>query len=112
MELASLITTVIQQMILISQLPNSTHLPHPTRLKIPPFLKSFTLRAVMSENLPRPIAPADDRPTSRIWHSIIAPARGAAWFKENEGTSMRPRYDGAYVATRLAFRKDGRIAGQ
>ena len=55
--------------------------PNPsTRLKNPPFLKNFTLRAVMYENLPRPIARADDRPTSRIWHSIIAPARGVAWF--------------------------------
>ena len=82
------------------------------RLKVPP-PKTFTLRAVISENLPRPIAPADDRPTSRIWHSIIASARGVAWLKKiDEGTSMRPRYDGAYVATRLAFRSDGRISGQ
>ena len=68
----------------------------------------------MSENLPRPIAPANARLTSRIWHSIIAPARGVAWLtKIDEGTSMRPRYDGAYVATRLAlFRSDGRSAGQ
>ena len=67
----------------------------PTRLKIPPFVKRFTFRAVMSENLPRPIAPADDCPTSRIWHSLIASALGVARGKKSdEGTSMRPRYDG------------------
>ena len=51
-----------------------------TRLKIPP-PKSFHAQSShrMSENLPRPIAPADDRPTSRIWHSVIAPVLGVAW---------------------------------
>ncbi len=76
-------------------------------------LKSFTLRAVMAENLRRPIAHADDRPTPRIWHAIIASARGVVWLKKiDEGTSMRPRSDGACVATRLAFRSDGRSSGQ
>ena len=60
-KLSPLITTVIQHIILISQLPNSPHrLPHQHDSKSP-LLKVFTLRAVMSENLPRPIGPADRR---------------------------------------------------
>ena len=77
-KLAPLITTVIQHIILISQFPNTPDLPHQHDSNSP-LLKVFTLRAVMSENLPRPIAPADDRPTSRSWHSVIAPALGVAW---------------------------------
>jgi hypothetical protein len=42
-------------------------------------MKFFSRTTPFNAKLRRPIAPADDHPTSRIWHSIIVSVRGVVW---------------------------------
>ena len=93
-ELAPLITTVIQHIILISQLPNSPHLPHQHDSKPPSqkFSRSeqSCLRICRGRSRPQTTAQHRGFGTPSLRRRLASTGK----MKLDEGTSMRPRYDG------------------